>query len=396
MTNLIEIKIGERGPFADGHEFGSTGAYERLAGRAHFAIDPKAPAQRGITDLEHAALDAEGHVRFAADIAILRPKDLARGNKRLFLDYGNRGNKRVLQFFNDAPASNDPRMLADAGNGFLMRRGYSIVWIAWQGDLLPGDGRMVMDLPVATDRGKPITGLVRVEYIADQHGVTTLPLSGWISTRSHPTVSLDTRKASLTRRRYERVYSGRDPLGLGRGHVAVRDCASFLKYGERDAAGNPNPLREGRTGIAKAYAWGRSQTGRCIRDFVHRGFNADAQGRRVFDGVLPHVSGGGLMWLNHRFANAVSPAGQQYEDHYNPADRFPFSYAESTDHLTGKRDAILKRPETDPLVIHTQTATEYWQRKGSLVHTDTRGNDLAQPETVRVYAWASSQHFADP
>lgn len=448
MTNLIEIKIGERGPFADGHEFGSTGAYERLAGRAHFAIDPKAPAQRGIADLDHAAVDAEGRVHFAADIAILRPKDLARGNKRLFLDYGNRGNKRVLQFFNDAPASNDPRMLADAGNGFLMRRGYSIVWIAWQGDLLPGDGRMVMDLPVATDRGKPITGLVRVEYIADQHGVTTLPLSGWISTRSHPTVSLDTRKASLTRRRYatdpripvppdqwmfarveagtgldnqggeralvpsdthihmpkgfepgwiyELVYTGRDPLVLGLGHVAVRDFASFLKYGERDAAGNPNPLREGRTGIAKAYAWGRSQTGRCIRDFVHRGFNADAQGRRVFDGVLPHVSGGGLMWLNHRFANAVSPAGQQYEDHYNPADRFPFSYAESTDHLTGKRDAILKRPETDPLVIHTQTATEYWQRKGSLVHTDTRGNDLAQPETVRVYAWASSQHFADP
>src|SRR5579859_5057293 len=200
MTNLIEIKISERGPFAGGHEFGSTGAYERLVGRAHFAIDPKAPAQKGITDLEHVPVDAEGRVHFAADIMILRPKDLACGNKRLFLDYGNRGNKRMLQFFNDAPASNDPKTLADAGNGFLMRRGYSIAWIAWQGDLLPGDGRMVMDLPIATDHGKPITGLVRVEYIADQPGVTTLPLSSWISTRSHPTVSLDTRKATLTRR----------------------------------------------------------------------------------------------------------------------------------------------------------------------------------------------------
>src|SRR3546814_8659833 len=69
------------------------------------------------------------------------------------------------------------------------------------------------------------------------------------------------------------------------------------------------------------------------------------------------------MWLNHRFANGVNPAGQQYEDHFNCADRFPFSYAETTDHLTGKTDAILKRPETDPLVIHTQTATEYWQRR---------------------------------
>ena len=448
MSNLIEITIAERGAFAGGHEFGSVGAYERLAGRALFAVDPKAPAQRGITDLGRAPVDGEGRVRFEADIMILRPKDLARGNKRLFLDYGNRGNKRALQFFNDAPASNDPRTLGDAGNGFLMRRGYSIAWIAWQGDLLAGDGRMLLDLPVATEKGKPITGLVRVEYIADQHGVTSMPLSGWISTRSHPTVSLDTRQASLTRRRYaddlripvppdqwmfarleagmgldnqggeralvpsdqhiyirggfepgwiyELVYTGRDPLVLGLGHVAVRDFASFLKHGERDAAGAASPLREGRAGIEKAYAWGRSQTGRCIRDFVYRGFNADAKGRRVFDGVLPHVSGGGLMWLNHRFANAVTPAGQQYEDHFNPADRFPFSYAESTDHLTGKRDAILKRPETDPLVIHTQTATEYWQRKGSLVHTDTSGNDLAQPEGVRVYAWASSQHFADP
>jgi hypothetical protein len=155
-------------------------------------------------------------------------------------------------------------------------------------------------------------------------------------------------------------------------------------------------MREQGGVIEKAYGWGRSQTGRCIRDFVHLGFNADAQERRVFDGMLPHVAGAGRMWMNHRFANLVTPAGQQYEEHFNPADRFPFSYAMSSDHLTGRRDAILKRPATDPLIIHTQTATEYWQRRGSLVHTDTKGNDLAQPENVRIYLWASSQHFADP
>src|SRR5262249_10943312 len=84
------------------------------------------------------------------------------------------------------------------------------------------------------------------------------------------------------------------------------------------------------------------------------------------------------------------------EDHYNVADRFPFSYAWSRDHTTGNTDAILKRPQSDPLILHTQTSTEYWQRRGSLVHTDTQGRDLAQPETGRVYLWASSQHFADP
>jgi hypothetical protein len=176
----------------------------------------------------------------------------------------------------------------------------------------------------------------------------------------------------------------------------VRDFISFLRYQAEDAAGRTNPLWEGGGSVEKAYAWGRSQTGRCMRDFVYRGFNADAAGRKVFDGILPHVAGAGRKWLNHRFANAVVSGGQQYEDHFNPADTFPFSYAETTDHLTGRRDAILKRPETDPLVIHTQTSTEYWQRRGSLAHTDTRGNDLPQPETVRVYFWASSQHFADP
>jgi Alpha/beta hydrolase domain len=440
MTNHVKLSISERFSFAGSREFGGVGPYERLVGRAHFAVDPSAPAQHGITDLDKAPIDAAGLVRFTGDFSILKPVEPERGNHRLFFDYGNRGNKRVLQFFNDAPAANDPRSLAQAGNGFLIRRGYTVVWLAWQGDLLPGNGRMLLDLPVARGLSGPLTGPVRVEYIADRPGVTTFPLSGHASTRSHPTVSLDPREARLTRRRYpdderlplppdswrfarieggvgldnqgaeqalipsdthihipsgfetgwiyELVYTGRDPLVLGLGHAAVRDFVSFLRYADDHAAGLGT--------VEKAYAWGRSQTGRSMRDFVYRGFNADAAGRKVFDGILPHVAGAGRKWLNHRFANAVVSGGQQYEDHFNPADTFPFSYAETTDHLTGRRDAILKRPATDPLVIHTQTATEYWQRRGSLVHTDTRGDDLPQPATVRVYFWASSQHFADP
>src|SRR3546814_3198094 len=84
------------------------------------------------------------------------------------------------------------------------------------------------------------------------------------------------------------------------------------------------------------------------------------------------------------------------ENHYTVVDRFPFAYARSTDHLTGREDAILKRPDTDPLVIHTDSASEYWHRRASLVVTDTHGRDLALPETVRVQLWASSQHYASP
>lgn len=445
MTNLIEIDITERFAFAGGHAFGGVGPYERLKGRARFAVDPKAKAQAGICDIENAPRDAKGLVHFATDISILRPVDSTKGSKRLFFDWGNRGNIRCLQFFNDAPGSNDPRTLEHAGNGFFMRRGFTLAWAGWQADLLPGGDRFLLDVPVATDNGRPITGPVRVEYIPDRAGVKTMPLSSRASTRSHPAVSLDTRKASLTRRRYpndkriqvphdqwmfartesgmgldavgaetaivtsdqhiylpggfepgwiyELVYEGRDPLVCGLGHAAVRDFVSFLKSGKSDAKGNPNPAGGP---IEKAYGWGRSQTGRCIRDYIWRGFNADANGKRVFDGLLPHVAGGGLMWMNHRFANVIVSGGQQYEDHENIADHFPFAYSQTTDHLTGKTDAICKRPDTDPLIFHTQTATEYWQRRGSLVHTDTKGNDLAPPENVRVYLWSSSQHFADP
>src|SRR3984885_14680859 len=440
MTNRIELRIAERTPFADDHAFGDVGAYERLSGRAHFAVDPHGAAQQDVVDLDKAPVDDSGLVRFAADFMILKPREMPRGNRRGFYDYGNRGHKRALQFYNDAPHSNAPIKLAHAGNGFFMRRGYAVAWLAWEGDMLPGDGRMVLDVPVASDHGAPITGRIRVEYIADVPGITCFPLSGRIAAHSYATVSLDTHGAVLTRRRYpydqpevipydqwrfacaefgvggetqsveravvpsarhiylpagfqpgwiyELVYTAKDPLVHGLGHVAVRDFISFLKYDGSEG----NPLR----GVEKAYAWGRSQTGRCLRDFVYRGFNADAAGRRVFDGVLPHVAGAGRKWLNHRFASPIVSGGQQYEDHFNIADSFPFSYARSVDHLTGREDAILKRPETDPLVLHTQTATEYWVRRGSLVHTDTSGNDLTQPDSVRIYCWASSQHSSNP
>ncbi len=153
MTNAITLAITDRRPFADGIAFGTAGAYERLTGRAHFAVDPGAPANAWVVDLDKAPRDAQGNVRFAADIMILAPADQARGNRRVFYDYGNRGHKRMLQFFNDAAHSNDPLTPAHAGNGFLMRRGYTVAWCAWEGDLLPGDGRAILDVPVATDGG---------------------------------------------------------------------------------------------------------------------------------------------------------------------------------------------------------------------------------------------------
>lgn len=438
----IEFKTLDRQVLANGHEFGTRGEYERLGGRVHFRVDRDSVPECSITDLEYAALDHNGLIACVADFMILKPVNLAQGNGRVFFDYGNRGNKRALQFFNDAPHTNQPMTLADLGNSFLMRRGYSIAWLAWQADLLPGGGRMLLDVPVAKRDRAAITGRVRTEFIADRPGVRSFPLSGRITTRSHPAVSLDTARAKLTRQRYpgsepvlvpsdrwafaheeaglgldnageewaivpsathiyvadgmepgwiyELEYEGAAPLVLGLGHVVVRDFITFLKSANAD-----NPLLHAGHGATKAYAWGRSQTGRGIRDFVYRGFNADPRAGRVFDGVFSHVAGAGRMNLS-RFANLTVAGSQQYEDHHNATDTFPFSYAWSEDPLTATTDAIAKRPDTDPLIIHTQTSTEYWQRRGSLVHTDVAGNDLPEPENVRIYNWASSQHYADP
>jgi hypothetical protein len=109
MTSRIELSVTRRFPFAEAYEFGAVGAYERLVGRVNFALDPDAPAQRGITDLGKAPADPEGFVHFVGDFSILKPVDPARGNRRLFFDYGNRGNKRI-RILQRTPASNEPRL----------------------------------------------------------------------------------------------------------------------------------------------------------------------------------------------------------------------------------------------------------------------------------------------
>jgi hypothetical protein len=431
----VRLEIHAREPFAGGHRFAGAGAYEVITATAHYAVDPDAPAHRPIADLGLAPRDSTGAVRFSGDVEIHRPVD--GGNRRLFFDWGNRGNKRAIQYFCDAPHTNRPRTIADAGNGYLMRRGYTLVFGAWQGDLLPGDGRLLLDLPVAVHGTEPVRGLTTAEFIVPEP-TPSLPLSRWTSTRSSQVSEAGERTARLTRRRYphstpeevpagtwrfarlqggdvhgrdmqardlavvpsrgdlqvdgglrpgwiyELTYEAEAPLVLGLGLVAVRDLVSHLRHDPSRPAGP----------IDYAYGWGRSQTGRAIRDFIHHGFNEDLDGRRVFDGLLPHVSGAGRL-ATERFANLTVPGGQQYETHLNPADTFPFAYAETVDHLTGARDAIMKRA-SDPKVLHTQTSTEYWQRRGSLVHTTTDGQDLGFPPNVRGYLWSSSSHIASP
>src|SRR5262249_50477197 len=174
---------------------------------------------------------------------------------------------------------------------------------------------------------------------------------------------------------YELICEAEGPIVQGLGYCAVRDLISFLRHD--DSPGNPLRLADGKPAIARTHGFGVSQSGRFLRNFLHLDFNRDEQGRRVFDGMMPHVAGGGLGFFNHRFAQPTRH-NAQHEEHLYPTDRFPFTYGEMSDPFTRKVDGILRRTANAeatalPKVMHTQSAAEYWHRSGSLVHTDPLG-----------------------
>jgi hypothetical protein len=58
---------------------------------------------------------------------------------------------------------------------------------------------------------------------------------------------------------------------------------------------------------------------------------------------------------------------------------------------------LLQGRATDPKVIETNSATEYWQKGASLIHTDPEtGADLALPANSRAYLIAGTQHGGRP
>ena len=165
---------------------------------------------------------------------------------------------------------------------------------------------------------------------------------------------------------YEFIYPAKNPLVLGLGFAVVRDLVSSFASSQKTAPAKRIPLALGKEDprITHAYAWGRSQSGRYLRDFVYHGFNEDEQHRKVFDAIAPHVAGGGRLFMNYEFARPVT-SSQQHTNQLDP-ELFPHAYNIIKDAQTGRRDGILKRPKTDPLIFHTQTSTEYWQKRGCL------------------------------
>lgn len=419
-ARVVRLEVLRREPVLDGKPFRDAGSYEKLVGKVHFALDPGLAINKSIVDLDLASKNARGEVEATADFYMLTPVDPKKGNHRLFYEVGNRGGKSMLRYFQKASDSKDPTSAEEFGDGALMNQGWTLLWMGWQWDVPPG--QMRMDMPIATSRGKKITGLVRANFVPNDHSTTqaladrdhlAYPIDdesspdNVMTVRDNPTdtpqvipraewhfvngvaVSLD--GGFQLGRIYDVVYRAKDPRVVGIGLSGTRDVISFLKHDQ--TAANPTP------GLTYAYGWGVSQSGRTLRQFLYEGFNEDEDHRIVFDGVIDEVGGAGRGSFNYRFGQASRDA-EEFFDFFYPVDMFPFTDGVQTDPVTGETGSLLGNAEAHhvrPKLFHIFSNSEYFNRAGSLIHTDVTGTrDIAPPPDSRIYFVSSGPHAYGP
>ena len=392
--------------------------YEKLTGHAYGEVDPKLPLNAIITDLEFAPRNARGMVEYVATFTIVKPADMANASGVLLYVVPNRGRIDLT------------------GGGFLAdarQQGHVLVASGWQGDLEPADGRETLSVPVARrPDGSSITGPVLARFSDMQADTTTLPiLRGGRAGTADP-ASLDTSKATLTRRAsensavvplhsaalafadcsenafpgtpdprkiclkdgfdpaylYELVYTAKDPKVHGIGFAATRDLNSYLRYGSQDDAGAPNILG-GR--INWTVSQGNSQSGTFLRSFVHLGFNQDPAGRIVFDGINPERAAR-LLAMNIRFA-APSGGAAMYEA---GSDGVVW-WGDYADQARSRPSAGLldrcRATETCPKIVETLGSAEFYHLRASPAMVGTSADrDIPLPSNVRRYYFPGVRH----
>ncbi|OFW01001.1 MAG: hypothetical protein A3I61_05170 [Acidobacteria bacterium RIFCSPLOWO2_02_FULL_68_18] len=420
ITRIVIDPALSQSPVFEGRVFGpngSVGPYEKLRGKAYGELDPNDPRNAVITDLKLAPQNTRGMVEYSMDVFILKPIDVRKGNHKVILDFNNRGDMRVSTL-NEAPGTNNPSAAADAGNGFIMDLGYTVVANGW--DIGATEG-LTITVPVARNPdGSSITGPSYEYIVFDNPKSVRYGLA-------YPAASLDKSSATLTVRErlddapapvpasgweyadertirllpagtpfkqshvYEFTYTARDPLVAGIGLAATRDFVSFLRHAKADESGRRNPLAGD---VRYTYSFSISQPTRTLNDFLQFGFNQDERGARVIDGMLKWVGAGNGVQINYRFAQP-GRTERNRQNHLYPEGVFPFAYQTTTDHLSGKRAGRLERcaaTNTCPKIVNANSSNEYWVKAGSLLHTDSRANDLPDPGNVRFYLMSGLSH----
>ncbi len=370
--------------------------FERIEGKLHFAVDPKLPANKAIVDVALAPKNPQGLVEFASDFLAFRPKDAAKSNGTALLEIVNRGRSQMWTMLNSGANSN-MRSLQDFGDNFLLNHGYTVILVGWQWDVAERPGNFKVYAPVVPN----VTGPVRMEIIPNnKQTVDSLPYpladpnSGTLTVRDAPygprTVlakstwhySADQKliefPAGLTPGRiYEFVYTAKNPVVAGVGEAAVRDYISYVKKTGVVPGLAANEVK-------RAIAFGNSQSGRFLRTFIYEGFNADEQGKQVFEGVWAQVSGAGHGGFNQRFVQPGRTTGQ-YTGSFYPTDQAPFN--------PGLLLAKATAANVVPKLYLMSGSHEYWGRAAALNHIAEDGSrDVDPPANVRIYYVAGTQH----
>ncbi|HLK48064.1 MAG TPA: alpha/beta hydrolase domain-containing protein [Bryobacteraceae bacterium] len=381
------------------------GPYERILGRVYYSIDPALAPNRIITDVSLAPRNKEGRVEFSGDLMVWRPRDARRSRGAAFLEVVNRGGPQSLYLISGAQGGDAAPERWDMGDRFLLEQGFTVVFLGWQFDVSPGEG-LAFQAPTVS-----VQGIVRESYPAAESNYRRsvlglsycaadpqqldarltfrtridetpreIPRDQWRFGPNGCTVVLATGfQAGL----YDAIYQAKDPPVAALGLAAIRDFASYLKYG-----GNGATLRENPASLRRIIGYGYSQSARLLRQFLHDGFNADEQGRAAFDALMISSAGAGGASVNHRFA-MPGQAGNSVLSILRPVDLPPFT----DDGLLAKAEAA----HVTPRIFYTFSSTEYWARAGSLTTTTPDGRrDVALGPRSRLYFLTGTAHSSGP
>jgi hypothetical protein len=422
-AEVVAVEVKEQRPWIGGRLFGA-GEYELLSGVVRYEVDPLAASSRDIADIRLAPRNAKGKVEFQGPFMVLRPRDPGRANGTTIFEVANRGitqgNGLLFEADSFSLHKNETR---DVSRPALFDMGYTFAWAGWQGNLKADE----FGLTVPTAR---VTGQVRAtaflgfsrpslegREFGSQTGCAADPDDTGAVLRVHQSLEDPGRIVPRDTWRFARreaggevvedpcafllskpldrpgvvsiVFRAGPPKVMGLGQAAVRDFASHLKYGERRSALGSRPGN-----ARRLIAYGYSQSGRFLRDFLYRGFNADERRRIVFDGVLDTASGAGRGSFNHRYA-LPGEAGNSVGSFLRAVDLFPFADMPVPD-LEGAAEGLLDRARLDrvqPRIFHLLNSSEYWARAGSLLHTTPDGRRaVPEAEGTRTYAFAGTAH----
>ena len=156
LARVDRVEITSRSDIANGQPFGLDGPYEKVEGRVYFKVRPDNAHNQQIVDLDKADRNTQGEVEFSADLYLLKPKEMNRGNGAVLFEVSNRGGKGILSLVNGGTG--------EYGDGFLMRQGYVIAWLGWECDVDRPQGLRAYLPNAHGSNGEEIRGVVRGDF----------------------------------------------------------------------------------------------------------------------------------------------------------------------------------------------------------------------------------------